>query len=55
MSNKNSTRGKGKAERRSCLCEDGQTYSPKCCGKGHTLEQGIGNTRQVNPIPEPES
>lgn len=27
---------------RACLCEDGQTYSRKCC-KGKTINQGIGS------------
>jgi hypothetical protein len=27
---------------RACLCDDGQTYSRKCC-KGKTINQGIGS------------
>lgn len=38
-----------KGSKTACLCEDGQTYSRKCC-RGRLINQGIGN---VTGLPQP--
>ena len=34
--------------RRSCLCEDKETYSVKCC-RGYLINQGVGQTEGLPP------
>jgi hypothetical protein len=34
--------------RRSCLCEDKETYSSKCC-RGYLRNQGVGQTEALPP------
>lgn len=38
---KTPSRTSPKSSRRACLCDDGKTYSTKCC-KGYLINQGIG-------------
>tara|TARA_R110000744_G_scaffold220662_5_gene339489 strand:- start:1126 stop:1278 length:153 start_codon:yes stop_codon:yes gene_type:complete len=41
---KNLAHNSPKGSSRGCLCEDGKTYSTKCCD-GTLQAQGIGNTQ----------
>ena len=38
---KTPSRTSPKSSRRACLCDDGKTYSTKCC-KGNLINQGVG-------------
>jgi hypothetical protein len=38
---KTPSRTSPKSGKRGCLCDDGKTYSSKCC-KGFLINQGIG-------------
>ncbi len=38
----NPSRTSPRGSRRACLCDDGRTYSRKCCN-GNMINQGIGN------------
>lgn len=44
MPNRKPTAGKAvqRGSRTACLCNDGRTYSRKCC-KGNLINQGIGS------------
>ncbi len=39
-----------KNSRRGCLCLNSNTYSVECCN-GYLINQGIGPTQGVTPIP----
>ena len=38
---KTPSRTSPKSGKRACLCDDGKTYSRRCC-KGYLINQGIG-------------